>query len=298
MPRRRDPLDRPLHHLCSLAESTVILLRDIPVAHQAYSHFRFDPDGLARQLTALAIHGRQAHTDRLQANGHAETAMEEARDCARRAYKAQTDYRKRLSALATLMDDPIVTQDLIETRRRINLTAVRIQGALDMFRRLRDHLRPASHPIHRHPLTASMYDEVHAFAAELEACIATRDELVRTQRLAVAEAEKARSDLQAILRKVRQMGEIAATLPRFDKTFLDHLATQRVKSPPKAREGGSKLTSEGACMPNEGACLPNEGDSMPNEGDSMPNAGACLPNASACMPNEGARVSGGESGGC
>ena len=229
MARRRDPLDASLMRLCSLAEQTTVLLRRIERAREGFRAFRFNPDALADELTALSVVGRAAHSDRLDARRAVLVASEEGQAAAQAAYDDLGRFRERLTAIALLVDDPVVAEDLVVLRRRLVLRSPRVSGALAVYRDARDHIEHPDHAVHHQHATASIGAEVLAHVHALKAAVRHRDAAAREQRLVVDRANKAREDLRAALRRIRRMGEVAATRPSFPATLTSHLQARAVR---------------------------------------------------------------------
>lgn len=307
---RRDPLDASLTRLCSLAEQALVLLRQVERARDGLRHFRFDPDALAAQLDALAQAGRQAHSDRLDARRADLVADEEARAAAQAAYDLQADLRKRLTAVSLLADDRDVADDLDAARRRLSLSRPRLTSALDTFRRFGDHVRRPDHPVHAHPATVDIPAEVAALVARLETAVDARAAAERLGRVTSLHADDARADLRHSLRRLRQMGDLAATVPGFPEAVLGFLQTRAVRVPvaaPCASDDPSDASEasdapetppEGAPMPLACASIPLGGAPTPLAGAPTPPEGARTPREGARTPPEGARTSNADNSAC
>ncbi|MCB9663994.1 MAG: hypothetical protein H6732_07760 [Alphaproteobacteria bacterium] len=300
MSRRRDPLDGPLTRLCSLAEQTAVLLTRIERARMGFQTYGFDPDAIAAELVAKAAAGREAHLVRNAALRDTRLAELEAAEAAEAAYEAQRRFRDRLFAAAVVLGDPVAAADLEDVRRRLRLTRPRAVGALDAFRRLRDHLADPSHPVHAHEVTAGIPEEVGAHVRRLHLAVVERDRALRQRRIAVGGAEACWTELRQLLRKVRRMGELAVSLERVPDGFISHLRPPRRRSGRRRDdealldcEGGSEPSDEGAAGASEGATGASEGAAGASEGAASATPGAAPANQGAAGTSDPTRPSSG-----
>lgn len=282
MSTRHDPLDAKLTRLCSLAEMTIVLLSTIDRVRHAFVAHRFDPDARIDELKRLSVTGRAVHSDRLDGVRAALVADEQAAAAAQAAFATLPIYRRKLQALDVLLDDPTASDDLAVLRRHMRLTRPRLTGTFDLFRRLYDHLEPADHPVHRHPLTADMRADVGAHVHQLSTALRQREDANRARRIAVKRANAAREDLRAVLRRIRVMGEVVCIHPTIPASLFEHLQTRRrPRTPPEVPHDAATPPQDCATSTHNGATSTHDSATPTHDHATAPHSPATAPHDAA-----------------